>query len=80
VTIQAQSLDLFADLQRDRGLTMLFISHDLGVIRQISHRVAVMRAGRIVETGDAESVFADPRHPYTRTLLAAVPRLAAHPS
>lgn len=77
VTIQAQILDLLDDLQRQEGLALLFISHDLGVVRHMSDRVAVMRAGRIVETGAAADVFADPQHPYTAQLVADAPRLAA---
>ena len=77
VTIQAQILDLLDDLQRRQGLALLFISHDLGVVRHMSDRVAVMRAGSIVETGGAEGVFASPRHPYTAQLVADAPRLAA---
>lgn len=71
--IQAQILDLIADLRRDLGLTLLFISHDLSVIRAISDRVAVMYAGRIVEIGPAAAIFEDPRHPYTRMLLDSIP-------
>ncbi|MGR2751703.1 dipeptide ABC transporter ATP-binding protein [Agromyces arachidis] len=77
VTVQAQILDLFDDLQRRRGLAMLFISHDLGVVRHMSDRVAVMRTGRIVESGDAEAVFGSPRHPYTAQLVADAPRVDA---
>lgn len=77
VTVQAQILDLLDDLQRQDGLALLFISHDLGVVRHMSDRVAVMRAGRIVETGGAEEVFGSPRHPYTAQLVADAPRLAA---
>lgn len=76
VTIQAQVLDLLDRLQADRGLSYLFISHDLGVIRHMSDRIAVMKDGRIVETGDAASVFDDPQHPYTARLVADAPRLA----
>lgn len=76
VTVQAQILDLLDDLQRHDGLALLFISHDLGVVRHMSDRVAVMRAGRIVETGEAEEVFGSPRHPYTAQLVADAPRLA----
>ncbi|MBL9073374.1 ABC transporter ATP-binding protein [Tabrizicola sp.] len=71
VTIQAQILDLLADLKRTEGLSLLFITHDLGIVRRIADRVCVMQGGEIVEQGPATQIFADPRHPYTRKLLAA---------
>lgn len=73
VSVQAQILNLFKQTKRELGLTYLFVSHNLGVIRYVSDRVAVMRLGRVVESGTAHAVFTDPQHDYTRALLAAVP-------
>jgi peptide/nickel transport system ATP-binding protein len=75
VSIQAQVLNLFMELRRRLDLTYLFISHDLGVIEHISDRVVIMYLGRVVETAPAEALFAEPNHPYTRALLAEVPRI-----
>jgi microcin C transport system ATP-binding protein len=73
VTIQAQILELLAELKRDLGMSLLFITHDLGIVRRIADRVCVMKDGLIVEQGKTSEIFADPRHPYTRKLLAAEP-------
>ena len=73
VTIQAQVLDLLADLQARRGMGMLLITHDLGVVSRMAHRVGVMYAGELVETGDREDFFSKPLHPYSRKLFAALP-------
>ncbi len=77
VTIQAQVLGLLADLRERHGMAVLFITHNLGVVAQIADRVAVMYAGEIVEEGPVAAIFADPRHPYTRALFSAIPRLDA---
>ncbi len=75
VSIQAQVLNLIKKLQRDSGVSMLFISHDLGVVRHISDRVAVMFQGQIVETGDKQQIFEAPAHEYTKKLLSSIPRI-----
>jgi len=73
VSIQAQIINLLEDLREEFGLTYLFIGHDLSVIRHLCDRVAVMYLGKLVETGDSDEVFDNPRHPYTRALLSAIP-------
>ena len=79
VTIQAQILDLLRRLARERGTAVVLITHDMGVVADIADRVAVMYAGRIAETGPVDAVFATPRHPYTKLLLASIPRLSDEP-
>ena len=80
VSVQAQILNLLHELQKDRGLTYLFISHDLGVVRLMSDRIAVMYLGKVAEYGTAQELFEDPRHPYTEALLAANPDIRAEVS
>jgi oligopeptide transport system ATP-binding protein len=79
VSIQGQIINLLLDLQRDAGTAMLFISHNLAVVRHLSHRIMVMYSGSIVEVASREALFAAPVHPYTRALLAAVPSLTPGP-
>jgi dipeptide transport system ATP-binding protein len=86
VTIQAQIMDLLVQLQKERGMALVLISHDLAVVSQVAQRVAVMYAGEIIETNRVPDIFANPHHPYTEALLAAIPehnfgakRLAALP-
>ncbi|RYE88843.1 MAG: ABC transporter ATP-binding protein [Hyphomicrobiales bacterium] len=76
VTTQANILDLIGGLQKDLGMTVMFITHDLGVVAEIADQVVVMYMGTVVETGDVDSIFHNPKHPYTRALLASVPRLS----
>lgn len=75
VSIQAQVINMFKDLQQELGLTYLFIAHDLPVVRHISDRIAVMYLGRLMELGDSEQIYRHPMHPYTQSLIAAVPPL-----
>jgi oligopeptide/dipeptide ABC transporter ATP-binding protein len=79
VSIRAQILNLFREIQARTKVAILFIAHDLGAVRQVSDRVAVMYLGKIVETGPSETLFNNPRHPYTRALLAAIPTVETHP-
>src|SRR5204862_4462467 len=74
VTVQAQILELLADIRQRLGMSMLFITHDLGIVRRIADVVCVMNNGKIVEQGPVEQVFTSPQHPYTRALLAAEPK------
>ena len=80
VTIQAQILDLLNDLREKLGMSILMITHDLGVVAETCHRVLVMYAGRIIESGPVAEVFASPKHPYTKALIASSPRGAIHQS
>jgi oligopeptide/dipeptide ABC transporter ATP-binding protein len=75
VTIQAQFLALLKEIQRQSGMSMIFVTHDFGVVAKMCDRVAVMYAGKIVETADTREIFSNPRHPYTQALLACLPRL-----
>ena len=75
VSIQAQIVQLMADLRSELGLAMLFISHDLAIVRHLCHRVIVLYLGRVMEEGDAQTILSAPAHPYTRALISATPRL-----
>ena len=77
VTIQAQILDLMRDLQETSKTAVILITHDLGVVAEMAHRVAVMYAGEVVEEADVRSIFGDPQHPYTRGLIGSIPVLGA---
>jgi len=78
VTVQAQIMDLLAELQRETQMGLVLITHDLGVVAEVANRVVVMYGGRVVETSDARSLYRGPAHPYTRGLLAAIPRLESN--
>jgi peptide/nickel transport system ATP-binding protein len=79
VTVQKNILELLKNLQEKHGMSIIFISHDLGVVAQIAHRVVVMRKGKIVEQGDVKTIFNNPQHPYTKGLLACRPKLDEKP-
>ncbi|WP_439651783.1 ABC transporter ATP-binding protein [Microvirga puerhi] len=79
VTVQAQIMELIRDLQRETGMSLLLITHDLGVVADVTDRVAVMYAGRIVETGPVRDVYDNPAHPYTRGLMSSIPSLEESP-
>jgi oligopeptide/dipeptide ABC transporter ATP-binding protein len=76
VTVQAQYLKLLAELQRETGMAVVFITHDFGIVAKVCHRLAVMYAGQIVETGSVRDIFNNPSHPYTEALLNSVPKLS----
>lgn len=78
VTVQAQYLRLLQEIQRERGLGIIFITHDFGIVARVCHRLVVMYAGQIVESGTVEEIFRKPAHPYTEALLASVPKLQRH--
>ena len=78
VTIQAQIISLLLRLKQERGLSIIFISHDIDLVAQISDRIAVMRHGKIVETGSAPQIMTTPRHEYTKALISAVPKFGEH--
>ena len=78
VSIQAQIMDLLKDLRKKRNLTYLFISHDLGVVRNLSDRIAVMYGGNLVELASTADIFNNPQHPYTKALLNAIPRFSSN--
>ncbi len=75
VTIQEQILRLLAEIRATLGTAIILVTHDLGIVRRLTDRVMIMYAGRAVETGETEAIFTDPRHPYTRALLASIPRI-----
>ena len=77
VTIQAQILELFKEIQRKTGVTIILITHDLGVVAEVADRVAVMYAGQIVELATVEELFTNPKHPYTRSLFNSIPQMGA---
>lgn len=79
VTVQAQILKLIKRIQKQRNMGVLFITHDMGVVAEVSDEVAVMYAGQIVEKGDTETIFNNPRHPYTRGLIGSIPSLNSKP-
>lgn len=78
VSVQAQIVNLLRDIQRTLGVTILFISHDLSVVRNLANRVAVLYLGKLVEIGETKQMFTAPRHPYTKALLAAIPKIGGH--
>ena len=77
VTIQAQYLDLLKDIQRETGVALIFVTHNLGIVAKMCDRVAVMYAGRIIEQAPVRALFDDPKHPYTRALIGSVPKLGS---